>query len=111
MSAVRQLIADNKIALSNEAVAMKADIQRAKLAAEVEQIERRIRKLRNENELKDGENLPRTLVGEHLERIAGLLKGLGDKLGRKSNIKGVDAQAMLNHVLEGFARELKRLKT
>ena len=107
--ALRKLIADNKLSINAEGVS-KAEAQKTKLEKEIEKLEEQIRKLQNENEHSERQLVSKDLIVSRHERMAMVLRTVGENLGRKSNIKGSDAQAMLNAALANYEREIEGVK-
>ena len=67
----------------------------------------RNRKLQFENEEKAGNLADIRLMAEMLTGLSVPMRKLGDMLGRKVNISGVDAQQMLNQTIMDYERLLR----
>jgi hypothetical protein len=76
------------------------DLQRVKLQAEIEVLERRVKLLDADIADRKGRLISRAELVDRLEAFSGRLRGLGDRLLRQF---GNDALAMLNEFLSGEA--------
>ena len=88
-----------------------AEKKKQKLEEEIVKLQHQNIKLRAENETLAGDRLPRKPVEERLERMAAVIRQVGDDLARRPRMTGEDAQRLLNHALQNYMRELNELKT
>lgn len=82
-----------------------------KLDEEIEKLKLQNFEQRTENELLARERLPKTLIMDRLERLAAVLRGIGEQMARKSKLAGAEAQRMLNHGIAQYERELEKFDT
>ena len=78
-----------------------------KLREEINVLRERNRKLQFENEEKAGNLADIRLMAEMLTGLSVPMRKLGDMLGRKSTITGIDAQQMLNQTITDYERLLR----
>ena len=78
-----------------------------KLKAEIGVLKERNRKLQFENEETAGNLADIRLMAEMLTGLSVPMRKLGDMLGRKSTITGIDAQQMLNQTITDYERLLR----
>lgn len=83
------------------------DLKEEKLKEEINVLKERNRKLQFENEVTAGNMADIRSMREMLAGLAAPLRKLGDMLGRKVNISGVDAQQMLNQSITDYERLLR----
>ena len=83
------------------------DLKEEKLKEEINVLKERNRKLQFENEVTAGNMADIRLMSEMLTGLSVPLRKLGDMLGRKVNISGVDAQQMLNQTIMDYERLLR----
>ena len=79
-------------------------LKEQKLKEEISVLEERKRKLQYENEVTAGNMADIRLMRESLIGLTVPLRKLGELLGRKVNISGVDAQQMLNQAIMDYER-------
>lgn len=87
-----------------------AELKIKKLEAEIEKLNNQNVATRTENELMARERLPRALIMSRLDRLAAIIRGVGDDLSRKSRLTGEEAQRQLNFALDQYARELSAIE-
>jgi len=83
------------------------DLKEEKLKEEINVLKERNRKLQFENEVTAGNMADIRLMAEMLTGLSVPMRKLGDMLGRKVNISGVDAQQMLNQTIMDYERLLR----
>ena len=83
------------------------DLRDEKLREEINVLKARNRKLQFENEETAGNMADIRLLRESLAGLAVPLRTLGETLGRKVNISGVDAQQMLNQAVMDYERLMR----
>ena len=83
------------------------DLKEEKLKEEINVLKERNRKLQFENEVTAGNMADVRSMAEMLTGLSVPLRKLGDMLGRKVNISGVDAQQMLNQTIMDYERLLR----
>jgi hypothetical protein len=81
-----------------------------KLEEEIKKLQNQNVKQKTENELLARERLPKQLIVSRLDKMSGIIRGVGEDLARKSKLSGDEAQRMLNHALEQFRRELSAIE-
>ena len=88
-----------------------SDLKEEKLVEEINVLRERTRKLENENEKHEGFLVDRRGLRAGLTLLASLIKDAGDLIGRKSTIRGRDAQEILNKCLDKFENKIDSATT
>lgn len=87
-----------------------AEKKSRKVDEEILKLQEQVVRLRTENELHAGIRLRREEIIEPLERMASIIRGVGEKLARKGSLTGREAQQMLNHAVDNYERELSEIR-
>ncbi|MEZ6097251.1 MAG: hypothetical protein R3C03_24010 [Pirellulaceae bacterium] len=88
-----------------------AQLKIEKLQAEIEKLQNQNVKQRTENELLARERLPKQMIVSRLDKMANIIRGVGEDLSRKSKLTGEQAQRMINHALDQYKRELSTIES
>ena len=104
---MRNLIAENGKLLSSNENLVQLKLEREK--EELGRVRDQRTKIQAETAKLNDEFVRVEDLRDRLDRMAMIIGKLGDRFARKRELKGVDAQAMLNQSLDAFERELKEL--
>jgi phage terminase Nu1 subunit (DNA packaging protein) len=110
VAAVLRKICGRRAELAGEDASL-TEKKARKVDEEIRKLQEQIVRLRTENELQAGLRLRREEIIEPLERMASIIRGVGEKLARKGSLTGRDAQQMLNHAVDQYERELAEIRT
>ena len=82
------------------------DLKEEKLKEEINVLKERNRKLQFENEVTAGNMADIRSLREMLAGLAVPIRKLGELIGRKATVTGLDAQQMINQAIEDYERAL-----
>lgn len=107
---VLRTLCSRRVELSDATPNMAAT-KHTKVQREVEKMEQQIIRLRTDNETLIRDRLPKQVIVERMERMAMILRGVGERMAVKPRLTGEEAQQMLNYAIDQYHRELSSLKS